>query len=652
MKRKIAIACILAFTLTGCGNLNLSMDADSTNTAIKEDTANTDDNKSSDNFSDEKEDKTVEEDNADEEDKTDEETDDEQVSQRYYSLNYNNTTLYVVNEDGELVSQYDLEELGKELSDQFPGCGLAADDYVLYEGGILYFKNNYYDSNNSSNSYSAIYALDPESGEAVEVCRREEETIWGLDVYKGKLFFKIMPSGSYYFEELCYEIKDGLNFEEADAGLDAYYKATEEGYSCSRTNLQIGDCALRKFDEVGFDLVRKEQTIYKADIDGNLTTVYEAEAGTNVEVEYFDSDMAVFKLLDEDNILIGYYKIDLETYKTTLITDEDLKFYAFDGNNCYYTEDEQECLDMYNRKLLAYDITDGSSKLILEESTVPGTNTTNILDYYISVYGSSIFVPLFEEDEYVWNIIDLDEADPSPRSLGFVADTFSVFDYGTVEYISSEYKCPDCDTTLNMFYGEKFVLDSEYSDYADEINQVISDYIDGSENASSNSLMFANTSCDEHQEYPEMNCETTDYQVTDVSVIEDRYLTVSYSSYYYSGGAHGEPMRWQFLFDLTTGERLRLTDFYEGTEDEFKELVATKIQEDYSTAEPSTYFAGSEDEAYEQAYESAQIDDRAVFTEDGIDYMFYPYDLGPFASGFITVHITYEELLGRSTLSE
>ena len=87
-----------------------------------------------------------------------------------------------------------------------------------------------------------------------------------------------MPSGSYFFEELCYEIKDGLNFEEADAGLDAYYKATEEGYSCSRTNLQIGDCALRKFDEVGFDLVRKEQTIYKADIDGNLTTVYEAEA--------------------------------------------------------------------------------------------------------------------------------------------------------------------------------------------------------------------------------------------------------------------------------------------------------------------------------------------------------------------------------------
>ena len=98
--------------------------------------------------------------------------------------------MYVVNEDGELVSQYDLEELGKELSDQFPGCGLAADDYVLYEGGILYFKNNYYDSNNSSNSYSAIYALDPESGEAVEVCRREEETIWGLDVYKGKLFLK------------------------------------------------------------------------------------------------------------------------------------------------------------------------------------------------------------------------------------------------------------------------------------------------------------------------------------------------------------------------------------------------------------------------------------------------------------------------------
>lgn len=74
MKRKIAIACMLALTLTGCGNINLSLNADSTKAASQDDTDANDDNGSSDNSSDEEAENTDKEaENTDEEAETIEE---------------------------------------------------------------------------------------------------------------------------------------------------------------------------------------------------------------------------------------------------------------------------------------------------------------------------------------------------------------------------------------------------------------------------------------------------------------------------------------------------------------------------------------------------------------------------------------------------
>lgn len=87
MKRKIAIACILALTLTGCGNLNLSLNADSTKAASQDDTDANDDNGSSDNSSDEEAENTDEEaENTDKEaentDKEDETIEEAEISEK------------------------------------------------------------------------------------------------------------------------------------------------------------------------------------------------------------------------------------------------------------------------------------------------------------------------------------------------------------------------------------------------------------------------------------------------------------------------------------------------------------------------------------------------------------------------------------------
>ncbi len=111
MKRKIAIACILALTLTGCGNINLSMNADSTKAASQDDTDANDDNKSSDNSSDEKAENTVKEDETKEEAETSEETEDKAEEETEEEIiNALNSYDNLINGDETFTDLYSLEE--------------------------------------------------------------------------------------------------------------------------------------------------------------------------------------------------------------------------------------------------------------------------------------------------------------------------------------------------------------------------------------------------------------------------------------------------------------------------------------------------------------------------------------------------------------
>ena len=86
---------------------------------------------------------------------------------------------------------------------------------------------------------------------------------------------------------------------------------------------------------------------------------------------------------------------------------------------------------------------------------------------------------------------------------------------------------------------------------------------------------------------------------------------------------------------------------------DFKALVAYKTKEDFLSYSDggSPYFSGDADEIFNQAYESASLERGTVdFAEDGIYYYYPPYEMGPYAAGYIDVFITYEELLGREDL--
>jgi hypothetical protein len=57
------------------------------------------------------------------------------------------------------------------------------------------------------------------------------------------------------------------------------------------------------------------------------------------------------------------------------------------------------------------------------------------------------------------------------------------------------------------------------------------------------------------------------------------------------------------------------------------------------------------DEVYDTAYEYAGFNSTTIkLMEDGVHVYFAPYSLGPYATGFIDVVLSYKDFLGRDQL--
>ena len=218
-------------------------------------------------------------------------------------------------------------------------------------------------------------------------------------------------------------------------------------------------------------------------------------------------------------------------------------------------------------------------------------------------------------------------------------------------------QCPFCGIPLIERYGECMVIDPSLSPKADVINAYLKEqmreFVHGS-GSEGDEAAQDDSECEYHKESPWAYCMTDDLNVTGVHMIGDHYMTVDMYGYWYGGGAHGYPNREQYLFDLDTGELKTIADFYTGTEEEFKTLLAEKTKEDalsYSS-DDSPYFSSEDpDSIYDQAYDEASFETSNIeFLDDGIIVIYPPYDMGSYAAGFIVIFISYKELLGRDSL--
>ena len=128
----MAIACIIALTLTGCSNLNLSMKDDATEAASQDDAKNEDDKNSSDNSSDKEADST----NEETEEET-EESEDEEDNSNYQVVDFDENSMYVTMEP---YGEIELIPLIDKDTGKWSSFSVRQDDEELVIVGITFRK--------------------------------------------------------------------------------------------------------------------------------------------------------------------------------------------------------------------------------------------------------------------------------------------------------------------------------------------------------------------------------------------------------------------------------------------------------------------------------------------------------------------------------
>jgi hypothetical protein len=116
-------------------------------------------------------------------------------------------------------------------------------------------------------------------------------------------------------------------------------------------------------------------------------------------------------------------------------------------------------------------------------------------------------------------------------------------------------------------------------------------------------------------------------------------LVIMESGYDYPfGAAHGMPVMNHVHIDARTGEFYELEDLFlddSGYEDILSEIVGEQIA-DMTAQDPDIYWTDS--------YDGIRRDQQFYITDEGLNLYFQPYEIAPYAAGFPTFMVTFEEI--------
>ncbi|MBD5545650.1 MAG: DUF4163 domain-containing protein [Lachnospiraceae bacterium] len=127
------------------------------------------------------------------------------------------------------------------------------------------------------------------------------------------------------------------------------------------------------------------------------------------------------------------------------------------------------------------------------------------------------------------------------------------------------------------------------------------------------------------------------YQVT---LFDERYLSILAEGYEYAGGAHGMPFRIPLIFDLETGEQVKGKSLFAVSEEQFMERKREAYRELIAQSDEGTYW----EDALSLVEESTDFDSGYYLSENGVTFYYAPYALAPYAAGFVEATVPYEKL--------
>lgn len=127
-----------------------------------------------------------------------------------------------------------------------------------------------------------------------------------------------------------------------------------------------------------------------------------------------------------------------------------------------------------------------------------------------------------------------------------------------------------------------------------------------------------------------------------ISFISQRYNLAVFKefNYYFSGGAHGMYATKYYVFDLAKLQQIKLADLFLA---KGQEQVLNLLESKYKQEQPelaNTWF-DSREEMYQ-----ALLKGSFYFNQYGLEFIYAPYELGPYSEGQITLLLDYEQLDG------
>ncbi len=583
-----------------------------------------------------------------------------------YTLIYSRFSgdVFTVNASGERISTYNREEIFSKFLDK--GYDFKNASILGAMDGVLFIDNI---SDEPGTNTEVLYAIDPVSLSVEKLWTKtgyEGSYLNGYEVYNGAFYYTVTGGGKPAIEVKVEKEPGKFSFTKSETGYgkvlnsiftDATMTRQPElpllpGYTASYTRIM---------ETAGYFLSRNENnTFLMFKENGDIESLRNFPDHW-VSLIACDKDCIIYAEMDED-YKYTYYKYDIATSSFEKLP-LDLKVnngaLAYEDGTLYYVLEECPEFGHYIRYVYSYDVRLGKSTLLYSQEDIPGLG-----DYAkpgvdgFTIINGNIYALAPIDGQYTFARVDHENKSPDPTYTSIycpVRKNNALF-YGTVSYYSNGYKCPHCGTLLANVYEEYFNLNPEYSKFADKINSYLKDKASQVFESYSEGISHTDSSeCEYHLEYPDSIKEEQNYNVNDVVFINDKYLAVNMTGYWYGGGAHGQSLSGQYLFDLETGDIVTLRDLYTGTEEEFKRFVAEKTKEDFerydyeSNMQP--YYASDPQSVYDEAYSLASLDTTYIMlAEDKAWIVYEPYEMGPYAGGFIEIPVTYEELFGPEGL--
>ncbi len=225
----------------------------------------------------------------------------------------------------------------------------------------------------------------------------------------------------------------------------------------------------------------------------------------------------------------------------------------------------------------------------------------------------------------------------------------------------NERKVSDDDTRTLLFEGsfsavmirddDKDAFPELYDTLKDRAQDIIKEYEDEVESMSSEASDFYENWEEDDYGFPSFY----DDEYDNVTRADSKILSIVSSSDCYGGGAHGYYASFGCNFVVATGQDLELSDVIEVSDDEFRQILMEKLEDEFADRD-SEFINGEE---YLEHYKLDPDPDKSLendssiedwetgynfyFGHDGLHIIFNAYDIADYATGDFDVLFSYDE---------